>query len=114
MPLNYRVIDYRLWDSKMARQAKVKAKDWFDSFVNEGFDHVCYDTAFCKIDEIYLLTKVQTILMYSGIILEHEIKPNTKPNQDVYPHSVEVFMYNKDEYEARDSSSESESDDDPL
>ena len=114
--MEYSEVAYRKWETKMNKLAKYKAKTYFTDFVEDQYDVRSYNSNLCKIDEIYLLTKVQTILMHSGLIMAHNIE---KSQEDDWEWDVTVYLYTEAEYDALPSSSDtpSESEDegeDPL
>ena len=100
----------------MNKRGKQMAKTFFQDFTEDAVDNITYRTNLCKIDEIYLLTKVQTILMHSGVIMEHKMQ---KSDSDDWEWDVTVYLYTQEEYDALPSSSDTPSepegeDEDPL
>ena len=112
---NYNETGYRKWETKMNKRAKQMARTFFQDFTEDAVDDITYRSNLCQIDEIYLLTKVQTILMHSGVVMDHRIQ---KSDSDDWEWDVTVYLFTQAEYDALPSSSdtpsESESDEDPL
>jgi hypothetical protein len=114
--MEYNETGYRKWETKMNKMAKRMAKTFFQDFVEDSDDFRSYRSKLCKIDEIYLLTKVQTILMHSGVIMDHKIEES---DMDGWEWDISVYLYTQEEYDSLPSSSdtpsESESEDeDPI
>jgi hypothetical protein len=116
--MEYSEAGYRKWETKMNKMARRKAREYFKCFVEDDitYDVHIHRSNMCKIDEIYLLTKIQTILMYSDVVMEHKIEES---QEDDWKWEVTVYLYTQAEYDALPSSSDtpSESEDegeDPL
>lgn len=99
---------FNVWDAEMDRMAKEKARNWCKDF-SEQCVFIGYDTSLCKVDEVYLLTKVQTILLHADIVIDYTIEKSQVGGD--YKWHVGVYLYDKDDVSDSDSDSESESDD---
>jgi hypothetical protein len=96
--MEYDETHYRRWETKMTRMAKKAAKEWFTDFTVGSVKFITYNTNLCAIDERYLLTKIQTILMASNIIIDYHISKSNCADPD-YAWSVDISFYTKQEYE---------------
>ena len=94
--MEYDETQYRRWETKMTRMAKKAAKEYFTDFTVGGIRFITYNTNICAIDEKYMLTKIQTILMSCHIIIDYHI---TKSNCADYAWSVDISFYTSQEYE---------------
>jgi len=94
---------YYAWDAEMTSIAKEKSRRWRKG-LKEGYDQISYDTSQDKDDEVYVLTKIQYILLHSCISLHHEI---TKSEMGI--HVVVHLTYLTDS----SNESEGECEDDP-
>ena len=98
---------YRSWETKMTRMAKKAAKEYFTDFTVGDIRFITYNTKLCKIDERYLLTKIQTILMACGIILDYNITKSNCADTD-YAWSVDISFYTQEEYDLLEPAEESD------
>ena len=95
------------WEVEMNRIAKEKARKWCKDF-SEEYTSISYDTSLCKIDEVYVLTKVQTILLYADIVIDYTLEKSQLGG--VYKWHVEVCLSDsREENKMSDSESEVES-----
>ena len=96
--MEYTETHYRRWETKMTRMAKKSAKEYFTDFTVADIRFITYNTCLCKIDERYLLTKIQTILMGCGIIIDYNITKSNCADPD-YAWSVDISFYTQEEYD---------------
>lgn len=94
------------WEAEMSRIAKEKAREWHNDYRNEEVIYISYDTSLCKIDEVYKLTKIQTILMFVGVVIEYSFEKSERGG--AYKWLVEIHLYDKDDVSESESESESE------
>ena len=91
----------------MTRMAKKAAKEYFTDFTVGDIKFITYNTNLCKIDERYLLTKIQTILMACGIIIDYNITKSNCADPD-YAWSVDISFYTQQEYQLLEPPEESD------
>lgn len=90
----------------MTRMAKKAAKEYFTDFTVGDIKFITYNTNLCKIDERYLLTKIQTILMACGIIIDYNITSNCEDPD--YALSVDISFYTQQQYDLLEPPEESD------
>jgi len=102
--MEYQEDGYEMWDKRLDEMAKLHAKDYFKDFVEGGIRYISYISAMGKIDTVYMITKVQTILMHSGIIIDPYFEKEGRSWR------VSFNLYDNEEYcESSESESEVES-----
>lgn len=104
--MEYDETHYRRWETKMTRMAKKSAKEYFTDFTVGDIRFISYKTKLCKIDEVYLLTKIQTILIPCGIIIDYNITSNCEDPD--YALSVDISFYTQEQYDLLEPAEESD------
>ena len=94
------------WEAEISRIAKEKAREWYNDYRNDEVNYISYNTSLCKIDEVYLLTKIQTILMFVDIVIEYSFEKSERGG--AYKWEVDIHLYDKDDLPESESESESE------
>jgi hypothetical protein len=92
------------WEAEMDRMAKEKAREWCKDF-SEHCVFVSYDTSLCKIDEVYVLTKIQTILLYADIVIDYTFEESQLGG--AYKWHVGVYLSDKNDISESESEVES-------
>ncbi len=92
------------WEAEMDRIAKEKARKWCKDF-SEQYDFISYDTSLCKIDEVYVLTKIHTILLYADIAIDYTFEESQVGG--AYKWHVKVYLSDKNDISESESEVES-------
>ena len=105
---------YTQWDKNLTKRAKEKSKEYAKDFA-EGYNFRSYNSAMSKSDEIYLLTKIDIMLISLGLTLDYEMGANDDPDtMEEYSLHVKLRIFDLTDMDDDESVSDDSDSEDPT